>query len=140
MPSRTVFLDTNGWLALLNASDTLHKVASEVWKDLVEQGATFVVTDWIIAETGNGLAKTPGRRQFSRAVEFFRSSTRSRVRFVSADYLESALSLYDRRRDKAWGLVDCASFVVMAELGISDAFTNDRHFKQAGLRPLLSIH
>ena len=54
MPSRTVFLDTNGWLALLNASDTLHKVASEVWKDLVEHGATFVVTDWIIAETGNG--------------------------------------------------------------------------------------
>jgi uncharacterized protein len=139
MASRTVFLDTNGWLAILNASDTLHEAALELWKDLVEQGATFVVTDWIIAETGNGLARTPGRRQFSRAVEIFRSSTRSRLFFISPDYLERALSLYDRRGDKEWGLVDCASLVVMAELDISDAFTNDRHFRQAGLRPLLSV-
>jgi uncharacterized protein len=30
------------------------------------------------------------------------------------------------------GIVDCISFVVMRRLGLSDAFTNDRHFQAAG--------
>jgi predicted nucleic acid-binding protein len=34
-------------------------------------------------------------------------------------------------------MVDCANFVVMADLGIRDAFTSDRHFEQAGFRCLL---
>jgi predicted nucleic acid-binding protein len=28
--------------------------------------------------------------------------------------------------------VDCTSFIVMKEHGISEAFTNGRHFEQAG--------
>ena len=138
MPNRIVFLDTNGWLALLNASDTLHGPAVALWEELVEQGATLVVTDWVLAETGNGLARTPARRQLGRAVDLFRSSSKSRFLFVSSAYLEAALNLYDHREDKGWGLVDCASFAVMQDLGITEAFTDDRHFKQAGFRRLLS--
>ena len=137
MPSKTVFLDTNGWLALLNASDVLYPVARPLWTELLEQGTSVVVTDWVIAETGNGLARTPARRQFKRAVELLRSSARSRLYLVSPDHLERAVALYDRRRDKTWGLVDCASFALMEDLGLTDAFTNDRHFKQAGFTCLL---
>jgi predicted nucleic acid-binding protein len=137
MPARTVFLDTNGWLALLNSSDSLHQAASRLWESLVEDGASFVVTDWVIAETGNGLAKTPARRRFNQAVDLFRMSPRSSVFFVAVDRFERALSLYNRRGDKLWGLVDCASFVVMEEAGITEAFTNDHHFEQAGFRSLL---
>jgi predicted nucleic acid-binding protein len=36
MPGRVAFLDTNGWLALLNASDSLHAEADALWKDLGE--------------------------------------------------------------------------------------------------------
>lgn len=32
--------------------------------------------------------------------------------------------------------VDNVSFVVMRRLGITDAFTNDRHFKAAGFNTL----
>ena len=51
--------------------------------------------------------------------------------------MERALKLYAERADKAWGLVDCASFIVMSEQRISEAFTTDRHFEQAGFRCLL---
>ena len=97
------------------------------------------MTDWVLAETGNGLARTPARRQLSRAVALFRSSPRSRFLFVSSSYLEKALSFYDRREDKTWGLVDCASFAVMEDLGVTEAFTDDRHFEQAGFRRLLAL-
>jgi len=51
--------------------------------------------------------------------------------------VDRALDLFTRRSDKTWGLIDCASFLVMQDQGISRAFTNDRHFEQAGFRNLL---
>ena len=39
---------------------------------------------------------------------------------------------------KEWGLTDCTSFVVMMESQITQAFTSDHHFEQAGFEKLLS--
>jgi predicted nucleic acid-binding protein len=139
MPNRTVFLDTNGWLALLNSSDTLHLAADRIWRDLGRQGCSIVLTDWIIAETGNSLARSPGRDRFVRAVQGVLNSPRCRVVFVTASLLERALLLFEGREDKSWGLADCASFVVMGDAQITEGFTNDRHFEQAGFKNLLPI-
>jgi len=45
--------------------------------------------------------------------------------------------LFQRRPDKTWSLVDCASFVVMQKRGITEALTSDVHFEQAGFIRLL---
>jgi len=44
----------------------------------------------------------------------------------------TSMSLLQQYTDKEWSLVDAASFVVMRQLGISEAFTSDHHFSQAG--------
>jgi predicted nucleic acid-binding protein len=51
--------------------------------------------------------------------------------------LEKGLALYESRLDKDWGLTDCTSFVVMQQRGITEAFTSDRHFEQAGFVRLM---
>lgn len=137
MASRAVFLDTNGWIALLNDDDCLHKVASQSWSDLGKLRKPIVLTDWIIAETGNGLARTPARQRFVETALQMLNDSRVRVIPVSATLMERALLLYSDRPDKTWGLVDCASFVVMKDEGMTDAFTTDRHFEQAGFNCLL---
>ncbi len=48
-----------------------------------------------------------------------------------------AWTLLTQRQDKAWSLVDCSSFVVMNEQGLTDALTSDHHFEQAGFVRLL---
>ncbi|MEL6778344.1 MAG: hypothetical protein AAFO06_13905, partial [Cyanobacteria bacterium J06597_16] len=48
-----------------------------------------------------------------------------------------ALSLFQDRMDKEWGLVDCVSFIVMKERGITQALTCDQHFQQMGFQALL---
>ncbi len=92
-----------------------------------------------ITEMGNGLARTAARAGFAEAVKRIRNSSRVRLIFVTADLLERALAMYTDRADKTWGLVDCASFVVMQDHWITEAFTNDRHFEQAGFATLLPV-
>ena len=139
MPDRPVFLDTSGWIALLNSADALHSAASSVLSALRLRSSMIVLTDWIVAETGNGLARTKARQRFPLAVEMIRRSPRARLIPVSASLFQAALDLYASRPDKTWGLVDCASFLVMQEHRIAEAVTNDRHFEQAGFRCLLPL-
>ena len=139
MPTKAVFLDTNGWLALLNSADALHFAARTCWTDLIREGASLVLTDWIVAETGNGLARSRARGRFVEAVELIQASSSARLLTVTPALFRGALDLYRDRPDKAWGLVDCSSILVMQELGITEAFTNDRHFEQAGFKCLLPI-
>jgi predicted nucleic acid-binding protein len=139
MPVDAVFLDTNGWLAVLNASDSLHSTASAAWAALLDRGSRVVLTDWIVAETGNGLARSGARNSFAAAVQLIRASPHARLVPVTQPLFDRALDLFTRRADKTWGLIDCASFLVMEEQGISRAFTNDRHFEQAGFRNLLPL-
>jgi predicted nucleic acid-binding protein len=137
MAAKLVFLDTCGWLALLNASDALHTTAKAAWRDFGRRGYSIVLTELVLLETGNGLARTPARRLLRPSLEKLRASPRTQIISASRDLLDRALDLYDRRSDKSWGLVDCVSFSVMQDLGVLEAFTNDRHFEQAGFRCLL---
>lgn len=137
MVSKLVLLDTNGWIALLNTRDKLHQRARSVWRKLGRQGYHGVVTDWIIAETGNGLARTSTRVLVRDAVQRMLTGPHGIVDFVDDELLTAALELYQQHDDKDWGLVDCATFVVMRRRGIQSALTNDHHFEQAGFTCLL---
>ena len=69
MPANILFLDTQGWLALLNTRDRLHSFASAEWQRRRVDGDSVLLTDWIIAETGNGLARTTVREGFAESVK-----------------------------------------------------------------------
>jgi predicted nucleic acid-binding protein len=52
------------------------------------------------------------------------------------DDWREAWGAYARGQASDAGIVDHVSFVVMRRLAITDAFTNDRHFKAAGFNTL----
>jgi len=135
--SSPVFLDTSGWVALLNADDRFHGAANERMQEFASERRTLLTTDWVLAETGNGLARFPARSSFAGAVEAFRSSRNARLVRVDDTLLQRAVDLYASVDDKTWGLVDCASFIVMRDAAILEALTTDHHFTQAGFRVLL---
>ncbi|MBN1395038.1 MAG: type II toxin-antitoxin system VapC family toxin [Pirellulales bacterium] len=139
MPGRNaVFVDSSGWIALLNADDRWHSRALEEFRQVLKAGCPVFTTDWVFAESGNGLARTSARLKLPAAVEKFSASPTARLVRTDGGLFRDALDLYARATDKSWGLVDCASFVVMRRMHILDAFTTDRHFEQAGFRRLLT--
>lgn len=133
----SVFLDTSGWLAILNSAEALHTQANETWRDVVFSDHRIVLTDWIVAEAGNGLARSRTKGRLLESLDRLLRNPRCELVYINDDVLQRSLDFYARHADKSWGLVDCASFVVMQDRGITEAFTSDRHFEQAGFACLL---
>lgn len=99
-------------------------------------GRPLIVTDAVLLEVGNALARN-FKEQAVEVITGFLTSDEVEVVSMDADLFRRALELYQAHKDKAWGLTDCTSFVVMRERGVIDALTYDGDFRQAGFNPLM---
>ena len=133
-----VFLDTVGLIALLNKDDEYHDEACAVFSGIGRARRSVVTTNLVLSELGNGLARTACRKEVGWLIAQLHGDPTSTVVHVDPDRFTEGVELYLERSDKMWGLVDCVSFVVMRAKGLTDAFTADQHFQQAGLTCLLS--
>ena len=129
-----IFLDSSYVIALVNKKDQYHEQASEMARVLGDQ--SLVTTDARLLEIGNGLARN-FKAEAIAVIEEFLNSDEVRIISVDTNLFQKGFNLYKAYQDKAWGLVDCISFIVMREGGIADALTTDSHFEQAGFNVLL---
>ena len=132
-----VFIDTSGWVALLNRSDSLHPAAISCFQRLAVDRASLVTTSMVLAETGNGLSSLSSRHLMWKLRRRLSNSQSIELIHIDAALFKRGWDLYEQRPDKEWGLIDCISFVVLQELGIQSAVTADHHFTQAGFMILL---
>ena len=126
----TVFLDTVGLIALWNRSDQWHTAATAAFLGLDPKATRLVTTTYVLLECANAAARRPYRDKV----------------IAIRDDLGQAGDLYDptpQELEQAWtdyarglvgsaGIVDHVSFAVMRRLGLTEVFTNDRHFQAAG--------
>ncbi|SRR6266545_3321180 len=97
----------------------------------------LVTTTAVLLELGNHFCK-PG--PFHRALPLLKSVLLDPafvVVTIGAAHLEAGLALRENRQDKSWGLTDCTSFLVMRDIGMTEALSCDSHFQQTGFRALL---
>ena len=127
---RTVFLDTVGLLAVWDVADQWHFVAEPVFQSLLKERARLVTSPLVLFECGNAAARKPYRP----SVDVFRRELQKfgdLLEPTSAE-IEQAWTDYTQGTVGSAGIIDHVSFEVMRRLGITDAFTNDRHFQTAG--------
>ena len=132
-----VFADAGYWIALFNPRDQLHDQA--VVASQVTQERPMVTSQMVLTEFLNHYASfgEPFRQRVVQVVRSLQEDTDVEIVSQMAEQFEAALTLYAQRQDKAWGLTDCASFLIMQERGITEALAHDEHFSQAGFLPLL---
>jgi uncharacterized protein len=132
-----VFLDTSFAIALSSVTDQNHARAVELANQIESNSTRLVTTQAILLEIGNALAKQRYRASAIELLESLETDPNIEVVSLTNDLYRLALNLFKQREDKEWGLVDCISFIVMQDRGITDALTADTHFQQAGFRALL---
>lgn len=134
-----IFADTSGWGHLVDRSQAYHAQAANIYRQARQQGRTFITTNYILTELV-ALLGSPLRLSHSATVAFItglKTSPYIEVIHVDPALDEKAWQLFTQRQDKNWSLVDGASFVVMQQRSLLEAFTTDEHFEQAGFVRLL---
>ena len=134
---KPVFVDTMGWYCLLNRRETRHEAAQAVMKKLARARTPLVTTDYVVDETATLIV---ARRMPGLLGGFFgmiEASQALTVTPVGPGRFREACSFLLKHRDQGCSFTDVTSFIVMRELGIVEALTDDRHFEKAGFRRLL---
>jgi uncharacterized protein len=129
-----VFLDTVGLVAVWDEADQWHSAAERAFAQIMSKRRPFTTTSFILLECGNMAARRPYRNE----VPTLRKNLELRGELVvpTEDDWQAAWAAYERGDAGQAGIVDHVSFQVMSRLGITDAFTNDKHYQAAGFTVL----
>jgi uncharacterized protein len=128
------FADTYYFLAILGKKDRAHQRAVEM---TAGRKGRLITTIWVLTELANALSRVGDREAFADTLRELRSDPGADIVPADQNLFESGVGLFIARPDKEWSLTDCISFVVMQQMGLTDALTADHHFEQAGFVALL---
>lgn len=129
-----VFADTSGWANYFVRTEPFYESAVAMMRQWHASGARLITTNYVLLELV-ALMTSPlrvPRPQQIKIIEAIQTATWVELIHIDPTLHEEAWRLLTKRPDKEWSLVDCSSMVVMARRGITEAFTSDHHFEQAG--------
>ena len=133
-----IFIDTAGWIALMNRNDMLHSFACKVYQNIGKKKR--ITTDAVLLETCNAFCNGKKRSLaiiFMQQLEECKNLGIIEVIETSGKALQKGWEIFKIHLDKNWSLTDCIAFYVMKERKIRKALTSDHHFIQAGFEALL---
>jgi uncharacterized protein len=129
--SRSVFIDSSAYFALLNRRDASHESVTKIGQRLLNERRDMVTTSFILAET-HALLLNRLNRQIATDFLLGMAGSRTKVEWVTEDDVVEARSLIVSYADKYFSLADATSFIVMERLGIDLALTLDHNFTEYG--------
>jgi len=132
---KSVFADTFYFLALLNERDAAHARAVAASRIA---GLALVTTEFVLIELADALCKPQQRDEVLALCNVVETDPAFTLIRATTELIQRGRKLYGDRADNEWPLTDCISFVVMHDRGVSEAFTADHHFVQAGFKALLA--
>jgi len=137
--ARDVFVDSSGLYALADHRDPARAATERCVAKLMKSGAGLVLTDYIVDEACTLAKARAGGHGALRLLEIVDRSEAFRLVRVDEERFDAAKTFFRKHADHGYSFTDCTSFVIMRELRITDALTTDRHFAEAGFKPLIPV-
>jgi predicted nucleic acid-binding protein len=124
-----VFVDTGAWIAMQDRRDAHHAAVADA---LFSNKSRLITTDYVLDETLTFLRLRVNHAQAVRFGEYVTADTNVTVVRVSDEDWQQAWKLFVAFPEQNFSFTDCTSFAIMRRLGLSEAFTLDRHFRAMG--------
>lgn len=124
-----ILTDSGAWFASVVPWDANH-AAANAW--IKQNRETLLTTDYLIDETPTLLRV---RKEMARAAvlgEQLFDGQLADVYFLTESDIRAAWEIFRDYADKEWSFTDCTSKIVIENLGLTTAFSFDRHFRQFG--------
>ncbi|MGH7127067.1 MAG: type II toxin-antitoxin system VapC family toxin [Planctomycetaceae bacterium] len=131
------FLDTAGLIAVVHTRDQWHSEAAAAWQSLTDNNASLVTTNIVLIELGDGLSRASHRQLAVELRVRLIASPRVEIVSVDSESIDEAWEFFRNRPDKDWGMTDCISMTIMRQRNMTQVFTTDHHFEQAGFEVLI---
>lgn len=126
-----IFVDTGAFLGLFSRGDQYHRQASQIFKSL---SRPFATSNHVVDELATLLGRTAGYRYAAdRLADLYASASVEILPSTREDEIE-AIRWMKKYADQDISFTDCVSFAIMRRRGIHEAFTFDRHFRDAGFQ------
>lgn len=130
----SVFVDTSGLLAVLDAGDTQHPPARAAWEGLLTSDEPLVTTSYVLVETFALVQSRLGMEAVRVLVDDVTPVLH--VHWVGENEHRLGVTALVAAGRRQLSLVDCVSFTTMRELRLETAFAFDRDFVDQGFRVL----
>lgn len=129
-----LFVDTSGFLAVLNQNDRFHNPAKQTWLELLGADSTIFSSNYVLLET---IALLQNRFGID-ALRLFQQTIHPILRILWVDQTvhDLAMGVLLSLNHRQFSLVDCTSFQLMRASGLEHAFSFDSHFSQQGFTVL----
>ncbi len=129
--SSRVFVDASGWVAAWNRRDQYHGNARSLLDECLERQAELITTNWTAYEALSILKSRTGSDLAADLWSTISDKQAVTLLEITPRIERQALDLFFEYQDKTWGVVDCASLVVMEAAGSRQVVAFDRHFVEA---------
>ena len=128
-----VFVDSGGFFAHLVSEDALHARARELFAQAEREDWHLVTTNAVVYET-HALLINRAREGREAGLRFLEHVQRGlcEIVHVTQDDEARAISILRDHQDKTYSFCDALSFVVIGRLGLDEAISFDRHFREYG--------
>ena len=123
---KTVFVDTSGFYACLDQTDSFHPRALAAFERAEKENWTLLTTNYIVHETWALIQ----RRLGWEAVETFLNDLLPRCTLIWVDenLYQAAATRCRRTHERRFSLTDAISLESMARQKITEAIAQDEHF------------
>ncbi|MBI2194421.1 MAG: type II toxin-antitoxin system VapC family toxin [Planctomycetes bacterium] len=130
--TKTVFVDTSGFYALLDGSDTFHPKARDCFERSQAESWQLVTTNYVIHESWAVIQARLGWEAVDAWLD--RVLRCCDILWVDPELHALAMARCRQARERRLSLTDCLSIEVMRRRGISEAIAEDEHFAREGFR------
>jgi len=129
-----MLIDTSGWFSIFDSAQHDHALAIELYDDSrIKVTHSYVIVEFVALSE----ARKKLRSDMLTFLDKILREAEIEIVWIDEPTTLEAIDLLRKRLDKGWSLCDAVSFVLMRQLGITEALTTDHHFEQAGFIKLL---
>ena len=127
-----IFVDASAWLASVNDRDPHYALARSLLADCFAERGQVVTTTWTAFEALSMVKSRAGMQVALDLWDLLNDPLSVDLIRITDEIESRALKLFFAYQDKTWGVVDCASLIVMEALGCGQALGFARHVLEAG--------
>lgn len=133
-----IFLDTSALIAYYNAGDRYHREAADTMEK-IKAGeipfTRFYLSDYIFDEAVTFIEMVLERHELAKEVgEALLSSPFTSIVAIDEETFQHAWNRFKTAQGVSF--TDCTSFSTIEKYGITQVFTFDRHFREAGFNTI----